>query len=250
MVDFLDAIRAPLEREGLDHFGVVSRARYDAVAPPPLRASQVHPPTRSIVVIGSGGRTLWTRFLTWIAEDPLDRLARRSDPLDDFCAAVMSTLGPLLDTSRVIYPTLRAPVHLDFMRLAELAGIGRTSELGILVSERAGPWLGLRAAIFTPHELIESNPARRMCDECPAPCRAACPAKVVGPGPFPIRLCIEHRGIEASPCERTCPAREACIVAPDAAYETLQRTYHYARIEGRRLLCLRFGVDDELTAGR
>jgi hypothetical protein len=39
--------------------------------------------------------------------------------------------------------------------------------------------------------------------------------------------------------------RLACVVAPELAYDELQRIYHYDRPRGRRLLCERFGVRDE-----
>ena len=108
---------------------------------------------------------------------------------------------------------------LDFVKMAQLAGLGRPSELPVLVGERFGPWFGLRAAIFTPEELPDGAVAARLCDGCAAPCR-----------------------IPTDPLAR----RLACVVAPDEAYDPLQRIYHYDRPRGRRLLCERFGVRDEL----
>jgi hypothetical protein len=83
----------------------------------------------------------------------------------------------------------------------------------------------LRAAIFTPEELPDTPATQvttaRLCDGCPAPCRA------------PL-----------TPLAR----RQACIVAPDAAYDPLQAIYHYDRPRGRALLCARFAVRDALPS--
>ncbi len=244
---FLETLQSALAREGLNHVGVVARTRYDAAAPAPLRAERIHPETRSIVIVGSGGRAHWEAFLAYLAGDPAARLGRSADPLDDFAADVLARLGSLLQGCRVIFPTFREAVHLDFMKLGALAGLGAPSELGILVSEPFGPWFGLRAAIFAPHDLPESHAARRLCDACSAPCRASCPPGIVGPSPFPWPRCVAERGVAGSPCRARCGAREACVVAPEARYDALQRAYHHDRAAGRRMLCERFGVADEVS---
>ena len=244
-LNLVETLRAPLAEAGLNHLGVVGKARYDAAAPPALRTDRLHPATRSIVVIGSGGREHWNRFLAWLEADPAGRLAARDHPLDDFAAATLASLQPLLVGCRVFFPALDAPVSLNFTRLAALAGLGAPSELGILVSERFGPWFGLRAAIFAPFELEEGQPAGSSCDGCPAPCRSACPVAIVGPHKFPWRSCKAAREAPGSPCRARCGAREACVVAPQERYDTLEMTYHYDRVSGRRALCARFGVADE-----
>jgi hypothetical protein len=230
-----------LERHGLNHFGVVARARYDAVAPHPFRCDDMHPPARSVVVIGSGGRAHWERFLEHVAADPVARLARTSHPLDDFCRAVL----PPLPGCRVVFPSHLA---FDFMKLAELAGLGAPSHIGTLVSSRFGPWFGLRAAVFTPEELPETVPQSSLCEGCPAPCRAACPVAAAGPV-FDWRRCVDERLRPGSGCRGRCHARLACIVAPEHAYDELELLYHYDRPEGRRLLCEKFAVRDEAGPG-
>ena len=202
---------------GFNGFGAISRARFDAAAPPRWRCDVVHPPTRSVLVVASGGPQHWRAFLEWIAVDPRDRLARCAHPLDAFCADRFGRLD--LAGARVVFPTVDAPLILDFVALAVLAGLGRPSELGLLVGRQFGPWFALRAAIFTPDELPDATVAARLCDGCAAPCRAP-----------------------TDPLQR----RLSCIVQPDAAYDPLQRIYHYDRPRGRRLLCERFAVTDEI----
>jgi hypothetical protein len=238
---WLRSLGDQLRPHGLNHLGVVTRARYDQVAPPPFQAAEIHPPARSIVVVGSGGRAHWDAFLQHVAVDPVARLARTSHPLDDFCRSVF----PPLPECRVVFPSY---LSFDFMKLAELAGLGAPSELGTLVSTAFGPWFGLRAAIFAPHELSGSLPQRSLCEGCAAPCRTACPVSAVGEL-FDWRRCVDQRLRPGSSCRSRCHSRLACVVAPEQAYDDLELTYHYDRVEGRRQLCARFGVRDEAGPG-
>jgi hypothetical protein len=203
---------------GYNGFGVIARARFDQAAPPPFRCDVVHPSTRSILVVATAGPSHFAAFVDWLAIDPIARLARSPHPLDSFTAHLFARLA--LPGARVVFPTFGAPLVLDFVKMAELAGLGRPSEIGLLVDPRFGPWLSLRAAIFTPEELPDGTLAVRACDGCPAPCHAP-----------------------TDPLAR----RLACIVAPELAYDELQRIYHYDRPRGRRLLCAHFGVRDEIS---
>ncbi|HWE29705.1 MAG TPA: hypothetical protein VHB97_16965 [Polyangia bacterium] len=205
---------------GYNGFGAIARARFDAAAPPPFRCDVVHPPTRSVLVVATAGPWHFRAFLEWIAVDPIARLAQKAHPLDAFTADVFARTVDAPD-ARIVFPTFDAPLVLDFVKMAELAGLGRPSEIGLLVDSRFGPWLALRAAIFTPEELPDDAVAAlgaRACDGCAAPCRAPTDAL---------------------------SQRLACVVAPELAYDELQRIYHYDRPRGRALLCERFGVRDE-----
>lgn len=205
---------------GYNGFGVIARARFDAAAPLPFRCDALHPPTRSVLIVATAGPWHWRAFLEWIAVDPIARLARQPHPLDAFTADVFARHVDA-PGARSFFPTFDAPLRLNFLKMAELAGLGRPSELGlVLVDPRFGAWLGLRAAIFTPEELPDGTVAARACDGCAAPCR-----------------------VPTDPLAR----RLACNVRPDLAYDELQRIYHYDRPRGRALLCERFGVKDEAT---
>lgn len=236
----LDTLRPTLERLGLNHVGVVGVERWNAAAP--LAAEAVHPGTRSVVVLGSGGRAHWDAFLAWVAVDPEARLARREHPLDDFTAEALGSLG--LD-ARVVFPTFRAELRLDFMKLAALAGLGAESALGILVSDRWGPWFGLRAALFTPEVLPETFAIASPCVTCSAPCVSACPRRLPGARPFSWTECVDAR---ATTCAEGCAAREACVLAPEERYDDLERRYHHDPARGRRLLLARFGLEGTRSA--
>ena len=210
-MSLLDDLAAALAPAGLNVFGV---ARPEAL-------SEIHPAAKSIVVVGSGGRAHWDAFLRYVAGDPVARLANTQHPLDDFCAQVFAQLK--LPDCRVVFPTFRSEVRIDFMTLAERAGLGRRSELGLLVDPVYGPWFALRAAVFTPEDLAPRPLARRMCDGCEAPCLRDLPPGIAVPA---LHL----------------PARLACIVGPEHAYDEVERIYHYDRERGRRLLLSRFGL--------
>ena len=204
---------------GYNGFGVISRARFDAAAPPPFRCDVVHPPARSVLIVATAGPWHFRAFLEWLAVDPVARLAREAHPLDAFTQDVFARVVDA-PGARLVFPTFLAPLRLDFVKMAELAGLGRPSEMGLLVDARFGPWMALRAAIFTPEELPDGAVGARTCDGCAAPCRAP-----------------------ADPLTR----RLACVVAPELAYDELQRIYHYDRPRGRSLLCARYGVRDEIA---
>lgn len=203
---------------GYNGFGVISRARFDAAAPPPFRCDVVHAATRSVLLVATAGPWHFRAFLEWLAADPVARLAKEPHPLDAFTQAVFAQHVEA-PGARIVFPTFLAPFTLDFVKMAELAGLGRPSEIGLLVDARFGPWMSLRAAIFTPEELPDGAVGVRACDGCAAPCRAP-----------------------TEPLAR----RLACVVAPELAYDELQRVYHYDRPRGRALLCARFGVRDEV----
>ena len=203
---------------GYNGFGVIARARFDAAAPPPFRIDDIHPPARSVLIVATAGPYHFRAFLDWIAVDPLARLAREPHPLDAFTADIFARHVDA-PNARVVFPTFTSPLVLDFVKMSELAGLGRPSEIGLLVDKRFGPWMSLRAAIFTPEELPDGALSGRACDDCAAPCRTP-----------------------TDPLAR----RLACIVAPELAYDDLQRIYHYDRPRGRSLLLNRFHVTDEL----
>src|SRR2546421_9753357 len=52
---------------GYNGFGTISRARFDAAAPPPFRCDVVHPPTRSVLVVATAGARPFRAVLGGIA---------------------------------------------------------------------------------------------------------------------------------------------------------------------------------------
>ena len=173
-------IRETLERAGLNHLGLVAGAAWDATQPPARRTGTLFPGTRSILVVANGGRALWDAFLDDLRRDP-SGLTTEAHPLDAFVErAVRSTEAAFGDVPRRwFWATDTADVVLDFRVLAQLAGLGAPSRLGLLLDARFGPWVGLRAACFLAADVPDlpapALPAPDLCAPCEAPCRAACP---------------------------------------------------------------------------
>src|SRR5262249_21222524 len=91
---------------------------------------------------------------------------RVADPLDAFTRHVVGdAIGPLRDelgAARVVFPFELHPLAVSFVHLAECAGLGRRSLLGVLVHPEYGPWMALRAAILVPFALTHPPPAHRL----------------------------------------------------------------------------------------
>jgi hypothetical protein len=229
----MDEIAAALSRVltdgGLDLLAVIPSAAWDAAGPPPsLRADSLQPGARSIVLAGSGGRLLWERFTAWLAVDPGARLARELHPLDRYVATVLDGADAIFAAAgiaaRRLEPTFLFEPRVDFRRLAELAGLGGPSPLGMIVHPTFGPWWGLRGAWIVAADLPATAALPRPCDGCPAPCKRAIPA-----------------GAEGTIAAATRAAREACVI--DAhRYRDEQLDYHYRPEEGRARLLARLAT--------
>lgn len=231
----MDRLADALRALGLE-WGVVAAPRYDAVAPPAIASGQILPGARSILVVASAGPVYFRAFVRDARANP-DRHREEPHPLDAFGERTFAAMEPLFAEGgarfRRLSPAFSATPRLDFTRLGILAGLGLPSEIGLLVHPRYGPWIAFRQAIFTTDVLPDSAPVvRPMCDGCPAPCRAACPIGIVGPGVFDWQACSAARAA-GDPCASRCDARLACIVGPDARYDDLQIRYHASPSRGR-----------------
>ena len=171
-----------LAPQGLNLIATTDVARYDAAVPARHAVGTRAPGIRTLVVIGNGGAAFWEAFERHRARQPL--APAQSDPLDAFTRSVVldALAAPGLDlggSPRVAFPFADEPLALSFVHLAECAGLGRRSLLGVLVHPEFGPWMSLRAALLLPFALAAPRPADGF-DPCPGcvarPCMAACPA--------------------------------------------------------------------------
>ena len=183
---------AELGSIGLNAVGVASGEPWQAVLPD----------CRAVLVFASGGPLLWRSLEAAIAADS-NTLTGTPDPLDDFIAARIRAADPEPPPSRSWVRCAAKPERfVDFRPLAQDAGLGWTSRLGLLIHPSFGPWIGLRAACFTTEalEVTGALPGAGPCEGCPAPCVTACPVDAVAL-PFRIRACAAHRA------EGGCPSR-------------------------------------------
>lgn len=228
---------------GLDLVGVARPADWDARAPRGLRSTALLPAARALLVVGNGGRALWSAFLADLRADPVGLTAERH-PLDAFVERRIrvadAVLGPV--PRRWFFAGADTGVQLDFRLLGTLAGLGTGSRLGLLLHPTYGPWMGLRAACFLAADLPTDPPVvDDPCEGCPAPCVAACPGAAFPDGRWQVDRCAAHH-LASDDCRLTCHARLACPRGAEHRYETDEITYHSDRAVGRRWLRAHLGL--------
>jgi hypothetical protein len=224
---------------GLNLVGVADAARYDAAVPDRWTVGRHAPAVRSVLVIGNGGPAFWEAFQRRRVGDASLRAA--AHPLDAFTRAVVTdAVAPLAaELARpvpIVFPFDAGPPALSFVQLAECAGLGRSSLLGVLVHPEFGPWIALRAALLLPFSCTAPRPADGF-DPCPTcverPCIAACPGAAVGAGGWDIPRCAAHRLSGAGDgCDAGCHARIACVYGQAHRYPPDAQAFHQAYARG------------------
>lgn len=191
------------------------------------------PGCQSVLVLASGGTTLWEGFLGWVHERP--ERAALAGPLDARIAEALERVAP--DPSR---RWMRCAANdgqqVDFRTLAKEAGLGDASRLGLLLHPTYGPWLALRAACFTTDPLPVTGPLTgpSPCDGCAAPCSQACPVGAISERGWSFAPCVGFQERDPT-CHGGCLARSACVVGREHAYGVEQHRYHQ-HPAGRRAL--------------
>lgn len=229
---------------GLNEVGVASGDGVDVL-----------PGCRSVVVFGSGGPALWSAFTQAIASDPAV-LTAHAHPLDRFIARTLAAVDPTPEAAHRMWVrcAFDAERFVDFRPLAQGAGLGWPSRLGLLLSPTHGPWLGLRAACFTTEDLPVTGALHGPgpCGTCAAPCEHACPVGAIPSSTgarFNLKACAAHK--QAGGCHGHCTSRQACPHGQASAYPPLEQAYHDDRKTGRERLVrhLRIGADGHIGEG-
>jgi len=180
---------------------------------------------RSVIVVASGGRALWARFTEWVAEAPRERFADEPHPLERYVRGLLERAERVLveegGRARRLEPTFLFQPRVDFRRLAELAGLGAPSPIGMAVHPIFGPWWALRGAWVVDRAIEETAALARPCEGCMAPCRAAIPP-----------------GTEGTIAAATRVARLACVLG-ESRYSDEQLLYHYEPAAGRERVLAR-----------
>lgn len=202
--------------KGFNLLGLVDAARYDACQPKEQRVRHLAPSCGTVLVLATGGRTFWQRYL--------EVTGGRDTDLDGRCfsnegvRAIADTLAAESIPHRAVP---RNSVRLSFARLAEAAGFGTISPVsGLFLHPQFGPWVGVRAAFLidgTPFGPIpDASITERFhpCCTCHRPCIAACPANVHdGEGHQDLARCASHR--HEGNCASACKSRLACPVGSE-----------------------------------
>jgi hypothetical protein len=244
--DLLRHFLEDIGKSGLNVAGVAAPDRYDSVVPAARRTSVLHPATQSIIVVASGGGLFWERFMQAARHDAT-LLTDQAHPLDAFARITIERADVAFGAiaRRWFFAAGSADVHLDFRLLGAHAGMGARSRLGLLLNDTYGTWLGMRAACFIDMKL-DASPERTAdpCEGCPGHCALACPGSAFPSGSWDVDACTSFHA-DDSRCASTCHARVACPKGAAFAYSDLERTYHYDRFTGRRLLRESLGISRE-----
>lgn len=236
MDNVIAIVRAAGACFGLNLVGAIPVTRYDTNAAAKMRAQEIDPRARSIILLGNGGGAFWRAFKTHCADHP--GWLSRDNPLDDFTRAIVeSSIVPQIAISGArctpVYPFVASGPTLNFMELGKLAGLAGPSLLGVVVNPVYGPWIAFRAAMLTDAAIDEPGSALGF-DPCPGctarSCISACPAGAVSAtGGWNIPQCLTHRVENEIDCAPRCHARAACVIGPDHRYPDEELAYHQMR---------------------
>ena len=230
----LTDLSAALAPYGLNLVGTTAIDAYDAGVPPLLGLRRLLPAAKTAIVIGNGGGAFWTAYRDFCRVHPGHE--REPDPLDAFTrGAVETAIAATIDPGapvRLLYPFRYPDEPVSFMHLAECAGLGRRSLLGVLIHPLFGPWIALRAALLVPHILTASRPADGF-DPCPdcteRACVEACPGGAVTATGWDVPRCATHRLQAEDTCAERCHARFDCVIGRAYRYPPDALEYHQRR---------------------
>ena len=205
-------VRRALEGTGIELVASCGVAAYDACAPEPLRSAAWLPGARGLVVAGSAGPALWRRFVSQTAEQP--ELWSQSHPYDEFVADLLARADASLADAGVRHrrfeAAFEAPVRVDFIALARLAGLGSPGPFGLLIHPLHGPWWALRGAWLVDAAIDPPPEVQDRCAGCAAPC---------------VGGWHNAGGIGRATAE----VRGRCVVGQESRYDEDQIGYHYDR---------------------
>jgi len=221
---------------GLNLVGIGSVSDYDALVPAAFRLGNQDPSAKSAIVLGHGGSAFWYSYQAHVAAHP--EHVQRADPLDDFTVGLMRTaIVPRLRAiglhGRVRFPFGTDEPRVSFVHLAEAAGLGCRSVLGVLIHPEFGPWIAFRGALLVADVLTAPRPAARFdpCGSCTTrPCIAVCPAAAVDRDGWNTRRCIDHRVGHTEDCQSQCDARVACVYGRAHIYPPAALDHHHRSV--------------------
>lgn len=178
--------------------------------------------TRSLLLLGPAEPGFWPHLQAqpeWGGPDPVDRWSRR------VIGRIACDLG-----CKALFPFGGPPYH-PFYQWALRTGRVWESPVRLLVQADQGLMVSFRGALALREEVDLPSPALRPCDDCAAPCLAACPAGALGRAGYDVPAC--HAWLDqpggADCLGGGCLVRRACPVSATYARMTEQSAYHMRR---------------------
>jgi epoxyqueuosine reductase QueG len=212
--------------EAVEQHGLLVRGGFAPGAADGVPEIRPGVPTKSVVMIGNGGRDMWAAFQHHRRNEP--------SPLD---AWTKRTIEPIAARASAIavYPYDAPP--LPFQWWARRASGVTVSPLGLLIDPEYGLWHALRAALLFA-EVIEMPPILEAVSPCAScatkPCLTACPIGAFTQNGFDYVGCRTYLGTAAGrPClANGCRARAACPVGASHQYGIEQLKFHQRSFSG------------------
>jgi hypothetical protein len=228
-VDLVRQIGTRLARDGLNLVGATSVAAYDARVPPAFALAPHAGRARGVIVVGNGGGAFWSAYRAFCRDVPAHETM--PDPLDRYTRDTVTRATADLAGARCVFPFDFPAIPVSFQALAEAAGLGRPSLVGVLVHPVYGPWIALRAAVLVPVDVTALRPADDF-DPCPTcierSCIAACPVGAVTPAGWDVGRCAAERLRAEERCGGGCHARIDCVLGRAHRYPSDAQAFHQA----------------------
>lgn len=212
---------------GFDLVQSLSVSEYNTAVDGALRLDNLGDKNHLAFVLGNT-RRLWNPFVEAWGTDA--SLKRSNDPLDDYVETRLSEVFVRLGVKfsiRFAHETGERTVAMQ--KLAEVAGLARTSSSHLSVHPVFGPWLGLRAAVVValpgpvqPPERIEL-PCGRCENQCLPAFEQALAATLESTMQQLNSAGIASRYLDWLRC------RDACPVGKAYRYSDAQIRYHYTK---------------------
>ena len=190
-----------------------------------------------LVLLGHGGKTLWTEAKSW----QVSQKEQTENLIDDFSS--FKTIEYLSqnyssDDFELIWPYGDSPSYsakeqswIDLQALGTLAGWHNDSPFQVGINREWGTWFAYRAVVLMKSdiEVVKIKATSSPCVDCvDKPCLSACPANLQNNSEIKLVDCIKYRTKSKSHCKNKCLARLACPVRREHQYDSEQIDYHYS----------------------
>ena len=175
----------------------------------------------TLVLFGADGPDMWEAF----AASP-EHADGQAHPMDRWSTRVIGALGVELE-AEAFFPFGGPPWH-PFQRWAERGEGAVASPVQMQATAARGLWTSYRGALaFRERIALPARVLKNACQDCPAPCLAACPVDAFASGRYDVPHCTAHVQSEAGmACRTGCLVRKACPAGKALVLPKAERIFH------------------------